>query len=92
MFNLIGYFKFRNLVKIFRFKRKRKIERVEGKEKVNRGSSCNEFVVVEVVEDRGGDEDFEGLLGEGYGGSRGRWRGLIRLLFLDERYFGDEEV
>lgn len=91
-FNSTGYLKFRNLAKISRPKRKRKTERAEGKEKVNRGSSRNEFAVVEVVEDRGGDEDFEGLLGEGYGGSRGRWRGSTRLLLLDERYSGDEEV
>ncbi|KAJ0251474.1 hypothetical protein HA466_0124250 [Hirschfeldia incana] len=90
-FNSTGYLKFRNLAKISRPKRKRRMERTEGKEKVNKGSSRNEFAVVEVVEDRGGAEDFEGLLGEGYGGSsRGRWRGSTRLLLLDERYSGEE--
>ncbi|KAG2245362.1 hypothetical protein Bca4012_022985 [Brassica carinata] len=88
-FNSTGYLKFRNLAKISRPKRKRKTERTEGKEKV-KGSSRNEFAVVEVVEDRGGAEDFEGLLGEGYGSSRGRWRGSTRLLLLDERYSGEE--
>ncbi|KAF8114587.1 hypothetical protein N665_0036s0111 [Sinapis alba] len=88
-FNSTGYLKFRNLAKISRPKRKRKTERTEGKEKVNKGSSRNEFAVVEVVEDRGGAEGFEGLLGEGYG-SRGRWRGSTRLLLLDERYSGEE--
>lgn len=91
-FNSTGYLKFRNLAKISRPKRKRRTERTEGKEKVNKGSSRNEFAVVEVVEDQGGgDGDFEGLLGEGYGSScRGRWRGSTRLLLLDERYSGEE--
>ncbi|KAJ4913328.1 tRNA (guanine(37)-N1)-methyltransferase 2 [Raphanus sativus] len=90
-FNSTGYLKFRNLAKISRPKRKRRTERTEGKEKVNKGSSRNEFAVVEVVEDQGGgDGDFEGLLGEGYGSCRGRWRGSTRLLLLDERYSGEE--
>ncbi|CAH2077791.1 unnamed protein product, partial [Thlaspi arvense] len=91
-FNSTGYLKFRNLAKISRPKRKRKAEKVKGKEKATekeRGSRRNEFAVVEVVEDRGGAEDFEGLLGEGYG-SRRRWRGSTRLLLLDERYSGEE--
>ncbi|ESQ54541.1 hypothetical protein EUTSA_v10024701mg [Eutrema salsugineum] len=89
-FNSTGYLKFRNLAKISRPKRKRKAEKVEGKEKVKeRGNRRNEFAVVEVVEDRGGTEDFEGLLGEGYG-SRGIWRGSTRLLLLDEKYSGEE--
>ncbi|KAG7621983.1 SAM-dependent methyltransferase TRM5/TYW2-type [Arabidopsis suecica] len=88
-FNSTGYLKFRNLAKISRPKRKRKTERTrEGKEK-EIASRRNEMAVVEVVETRGGEEDFEGLLGEGYG-SRGRWRGSTRLLLLDEKYSGEE--
>lgn len=84
-FNSTGYLKFRNLAKISRPKRKkRKTERAD---KVNKGSSRNEFAVVEVVEDHRADEGFEGLLGEGYGG---RWRGSTRLLLLDERYSGEQ--
>lgn len=88
-FNSTGFVKFRNLAKISRPKRKRKTEKtVERKEKEN-GSRRNEFAVVEVVDGGGGAEDFEGLLGEGYG-SRGRWRGSTRLLLLDEKYSGEE--
>lgn len=88
-FNSTGYLKFRNLAKISRPKRKRKTQKTtEGKEK-EKGSRRSEMAVVEVVEDRGGAEDFEGLLGEGYG-SRGRWRGSTRLLLLDEKYSGEE--
>ncbi|CAA0396673.1 TRNA (guanine(37)-N1)-methyltransferase 2 [Arabidopsis thaliana] len=88
-FNSTGYLKFRNLAKISRPKRKRKTERTrEGKEK-EIASRRNEMAVVEVVETRGGEKDFEGLLGEGYG-SRGRWRGSTRLLLLDEKYSGEE--
>lgn len=87
-FNSTGYLKFRNLAKISRPKRKRKTEKSEEKEK-EKGSRRNEFAVVEVVESRVGAEDFEGLLGEGYG-SRGRWRGSTRLLLLDEKYSGEE--
>ncbi|KAG7545986.1 S-adenosyl-L-methionine-dependent methyltransferase [Arabidopsis suecica] len=88
-FNSTGYLKFRNLAKISRPKRKRKTEKAtERKEKEN-GSRRNEMAVVEVVEDGGGAEDFEGLLGEGYG-SRGRWRGSTRLLLLDEKYSGEQ--
>ncbi|KAL1203057.1 tRNA (guanine(37)-N1)-methyltransferase 2 [Cardamine amara subsp. amara] len=87
-FNSTGYLKFRNLAKISRPKRKRKTEKSEEKEKV-KGSRRNEFAVVEVVEPRGGAEDFEGLLGEGYG-TRGIWRGSTRLLLLDEKYSGEE--
>ncbi|CAA7025271.1 unnamed protein product [Microthlaspi erraticum] len=91
-FNSTGYLKFRNLAKISRPKRKRKTEKTEGKDKGNekvKGSRRNEFAVVEVVEGQGETEDFEGLLGEGYG-SRGRWRGSTRLLLLDEKYSGEE--
>lgn len=88
-FNSTGYLKFRNLAKISRPKRKRKTEKAtERKEKEN-GSRRNEMAVVEVVDARGGAEDFEGLLGEGYG-SRGRWRGSTRLLLLDEKYSGEQ--
>uniref|UniRef100_A0A1J3CD59 tRNA (guanine(37)-N1)-methyltransferase n=1 Tax=Noccaea caerulescens TaxID=107243 RepID=A0A1J3CD59_NOCCA len=91
-FNSTGYLKFRNLAKISRPKRKRKTEKTERKEKdkeKEKGSRRNEFAVVEVVEGQGETEDFEGLLGEGYG-SRGRWRGSTRLLLLDEKYSGEE--
>ncbi|EOA18617.1 hypothetical protein CARUB_v10007190mg [Capsella rubella] len=90
-FNSTGYLRFRNLAKISRPKRKRKTEKTtEGKEKdKDKGSKRNEMAVVEVVEDPEGAEDFEGLLGEGYG-SRGRWRGSTRLLLLDEKYSGEQ--
>lgn len=91
-FNSTGYLKFRNLAKISRPKRKRKTEKTETKEKdkeKEKGSRRNEFAVVEVVEGQGETEDFQGLLGEGYG-SRGRWRGSTRLLLLDEKYSGED--
>ncbi|XP_019087029.1 PREDICTED: tRNA (guanine(37)-N1)-methyltransferase 2 isoform X2 [Camelina sativa] len=90
-FNSTGYLKFRNLAKISRPKRKRKTDKAmeEKVKEKERGSKRNEMAMVEVVEDRGGADDFEGLLGEGYG-SRGRWRGSTRLLLLDEKYSGQQ--
>ncbi|CAN8273697.1 unnamed protein product [Cochlearia groenlandica] len=90
-FNSTGYVKFRNLAKISRPKRKRKAENAMEEKGKGKGSRRNELAVVEVVGSHGENEDFEGLLGEGYGSSRGRWRGSTRLLLLDEKYV-DEEV
>ncbi|XP_010268910.1 PREDICTED: tRNA (guanine(37)-N1)-methyltransferase 1 isoform X2 [Nelumbo nucifera] len=84
-FNSSGFIKFRNLAKISRPRKKKKMVREEG-EGLERDKRIrkNDFVVVEVVEDRDEGEDMSGLLGDDF--KRGSWRGSTRLLLLDERY------
>lgn len=87
-FNVRGFVRFRNLVKISRSKKKKKkrSKRVENNEGENGGGRRRRRMMVEVLEERenGGNGDLSGLLGEEFKGRK--WKGFMRLLFLDERY------
>ncbi|KAJ9153654.1 hypothetical protein P3X46_027073 [Hevea brasiliensis] len=85
-FNSRGFVKFRNLAKISRPPRKKR-KGGEGEETMkerNKRKGRDEFYMVEVVEEDGG-EDWKGLLGDEFKG-RSKWRGSTRLLLLDESY------
>ncbi|GMJ10237.1 tRNA methyltransferase 5b [Hibiscus trionum] len=85
-FNYRGFVKFKNLAKISRpGKRKKKESKGDGE---RNGNERKEFCVVEVLEEKEGEEEMKGLLGEDFkGGSK--WKGSTRLLLLDERH-GDK--
>ncbi|KAE8680169.1 tRNA (guanine(37)-N1)-methyltransferase 2 [Hibiscus syriacus] len=85
-FNYRGFVKFTNLAKISRpGKRKKKGSKGDGERK---GNERKVFCVVEVLEEKEGEDEMKGLLGEEFKGGR-EWKGSTRLLLLDERY-GDK--
>ncbi|XP_068667600.1 tRNA (guanine(37)-N1)-methyltransferase 1 [Aristolochia californica] len=84
-FNCRGFLKFRNLAKISRPKKKAKRVDKDGNTCERRErTGKNDFVVVEVVENGDENDDFSGLLGANFKGTR--WRHSTRLLLLDEQY------
>ncbi|KAL4271731.1 hypothetical protein GQ457_13G002970 [Hibiscus cannabinus] len=85
-FNYRGFVKFKNLAKLSRPGKRKKKESKGDEER--KGNERKEFWAVEVLEEKEGEEEMKGLLGEDFKGGR-KWKGSTRLLLLDERY-GDK--
>ncbi|KAG6515758.1 hypothetical protein ZIOFF_026187 [Zingiber officinale] len=84
-FNCSGFLKFRNLAKLSRpKKKKKKLNSKDGGDLARKNLEKNDFYVVKMIGEEKDEGDLSGLLSEDFKGRR--WRGLTRLLLLDEKY------
>lgn len=89
-FNCKGYLNFRNLARVSRPKKEKKNEPKCNKERAQ--NEKGNVYSVQLVKNKD-EEDWSGLLGEGFNGGS-KWLGPTRLLLLDETYAnkGEEEL